>query len=144
MSVIFVVVYTLSHTMVLVDSSVVLVDSFVGHPSCFTRLCPSGHPVHNPLEAYLCSVIMVRSGKRHRSGGRHDNRLHPPVGLAMETVTEPFNPSPAHEAGPSVSSGQKPRPNSAFQTRHFKFKSNLHRPLVTVHNFLLHLTLRTL
>lgn len=126
LSAIFVSIYTLSHTMALVASS-------VGHPSCLTRLRPGGHPFHNPFESYLLSVIMVHSGKRHLSRERRDNRLHPPVGLAMEMASEPFNPSPAHEVGPSVGSGRKPRPNSAFQTTHFKFQRNLHSPLVTTH-----------
>jgi len=126
MLVIFAVVLVVSAEL-LVDTLVLLVDSLV---NC---LCSGSHTAYNPSHNYLCSSIMVRSGKRKRSGGHRDTRLHPPVGFALETAAEPLSPSPAQEVGPSASSGRKPRRNSAFQTTQFKFQSNLHRSLVTAH-----------
>lgn len=111
----------------LVDTLVWLVGNLVKHTFGLNCPCSVGHTVHNPSPNSLCSGIMVRSG------GRRDTRLHSPAGFALETAAEPLSPSPAQEAEPSASSGRKPKPNSAFQTTHFKFQSNLHRPLVTAH-----------
>jgi len=113
--------YTLCH-------SVVSVDSSGGQLSCFSQFGPADLSAHNPFEFFFHSLIMVRSGKRHHSRKRRDTSLHPPVALAVESA-----PSPVHEAGPSVGSSKKPNPISAFQTMHFKFQSNLHRPLITTH-----------
>ena len=51
----------------------------------------------------------------------------------MEPTLGPNNPPPIHEVVPPLNSGRKPTPNSAFQTMHFKFQSNLNRPLITAH-----------
>lgn len=132
MLVIFAVVLVVSSEL-LVETLVLLVDSLVKHTSGLNCLCSGSHTAYNPSKNYLCSSIMVRSGKRKRSGGRRDTRLHPPAGFSLETAAELLSPSPTQEVGPSASSGRKPNPNSAFQTTHFKFQSNLHRPLVTAH-----------
>jgi len=113
--------------------SVVSVASSIRHSFCLIRPRPVGHPVHSASLSNSLSITMVRSGKRHCPEGRRNNSLHPPAGFAMETAPEPINPSLVHEAGPSAGSGRKPLPNSAFQTMHFKFQSNLHHPLVTAH-----------
>lgn len=74
---------------------------------------------------------MVRQGKRCRSRGRSDSGLHSIASHSVEPQQVPINISPSPEAMPPLSSSRKPIPNSAFQTTHFKFQSNLNRPLIT-------------
>lgn len=76
---------------------------------------------------------MVRQGGRKRPRGNlgDGSRLSP---------SSPDNPdhSPANLPPPQVNvqssnSVRWPFPNNAFQTIHFKFESNLNRPLISAH-----------
>jgi hypothetical protein len=76
---------------------------------------------------------MVRQGGRNRSGGRRGSGKHPTASHSVDPEQSPINLPSSHVDVPPLSPGRKPIPNSAFQTTHFKFQSNLNRPLITAH-----------
>lgn len=87
-----------------------------------------GFLVYSPL-----LVKMRHQGKRNRSGDRQGSGKWPSVSHLADPSHSPINLTSSPEDLPPSSPGRKPVPNSAFQTTHFKFQSNLNRPLITAH-----------
>jgi len=117
----------------IVPTSGVFSVHYVWHPYCFNRLCSAVSGVYNLSAPYHLSIIMVHLGKIHCSGKCRDSGLHSSADHSVEPVPGPNNPPPIHEIVPPLSSGHKPILNSAFQTTHFKFQSNLNMPLMNAH-----------
>jgi len=86
----------------------ILLSSWVFHVHLVWNLCCFNQPrivvsgFYYPSVPYPLSVIMVRSGKSHRSRGHRDSCLPSSVGHLVEPEQVPFNPSPIHETDRKV------------------------------------------
>lgn len=74
---------------------------------------------------------MKRHGKQIRSGDRPSNGKRPSVNPRANPALSPINLSSSPEDLPPRNPPRKPIPNSAFQSTHFIFQSNLNRPLIS-------------
>jgi len=74
---------------------------------------------------------MKRHGKRIRSGDCPGSGKRPLVNPRANPALSPINFSSSPEDLPPSNPPRKPIPNSAFQSTHFKFQSNLNRPLIS-------------
>lgn len=92
------------------------------HSSRF-RLCS--------LEFFVSVGKMKHPGKRTRSGDRPGRSKRPSVHPRPNPVLSPINLSSSPEDPPPSNPPRKPIPNSAFQSTHFKFQSNLNKPLIS-------------
>jgi len=94
--------------------------------------CPpvvvSGYSVPSPS-----LLIMVRQSGRNHSGGRRGSGKRSLASHSVDPEQSLVNIPSSHVNVPPPSPVRKPTPNSAFQTTHFKFQSNLNRPLITAH-----------
>lgn len=94
---------------------------------------------HLPVVVYGYSMpspslfIMVRQGGRKRSRGRRGSGKPSMAGHSEDPEQSPINLPSSHVQAPPPSPVRGLTPNSAFQTTHFKFQSNLNRPLITAH-----------
>lgn len=76
---------------------------------------------------------MVHHGDRKRPREHHDNGSQPTANSSDNPAHFHANlPPPQANVKPS-SPARRPVPNSAFQVTHFKFQSNLNRPLISGH-----------
>lgn len=75
---------------------------------------------------------MKRPGKRTRSGDRPGSSKRPSVRPPPNPVLTTINLSSSPEDPPPSNPSRKSIPNSAFQSTHFKFQSNLNKPLIFV------------
>lgn len=76
---------------------------------------------------------MVHHGDRKRPREHHDDGSRPTTSSADNPAHFHANlPPPQANVKPS-SPARRPTPNSAFQATHFKFRSNLNRPLISGH-----------
>lgn len=91
------------------------------------------HLLSSPSVSSPLLVKMKRQGKWNRSGGRQGSGKWPSVSHSVHPAHSPINLTYSQEDLPPSSPSRKPVPNSAFQTTHFKFQSNLNRPLITAH-----------
>lgn len=83
------------------------------------------------LKVTVTVCTMKRPGKRSRSGERPGSSKRPsarpqstPLLTTIKLTSSPKDP-------PASNPTRHPIPNSAFQSTHFKFQSNLNRPLIS-------------
>lgn len=79
----------------------------------------------------LPHLIMVRQSMRSGFGARHGSRRRSKASCFVDPALHPVNIPSSPVDSPPLSLARRPIPNSVFQTTHFKFQSNLNRPMIT-------------
>jgi len=98
---------------------------------------PSVHLRHNfgfstgSVEVSVIVSTMKRPGKRSRSGERPGGSKRPSACPQPTPLLTTINLTSSPDDPPSSNPTRHPIPNSAFQSTHFKFQSNLNRPLIS-------------
>lgn len=80
------------------------------------------HPLH--------SLAMVQHCMRSHHGGSRGARAHSQAPQSVEQPPLPACPPSSHANSPSFSLSRRPFLQNAFQSTHFKFLSNLNRPII--------------